>query len=130
LSRGLSLVTPTLDLLRSLWRAVAPHTAELEGTFGFDDPAATGSMHAVLLAADIPGRFSSWDYQPLFGEPVNRGSISFRGSLVPAYVILLLCRYLLRRPVRRLVWRLIRSRWQGRKSTGNDTSSKSAGKAA
>lgn len=87
---------PGLDLLGALPLVIRLKKLHLCGSFGFDDPARTGSLFGFLQSSQLSrGKRLRLDITPDFTRSGIRGRLDLVMHLRLGYLLLLLCRFLL-----------------------------------
>jgi len=95
-----------LIFLQKVWQSLHLR-CEVEGQYGLEDPAATGLMAALI---GIFNQSANMRLTPQFVETGLNLHGNVQGRVVPGQIIWDVGRFLLKKPIRKIWWLLIRER--------------------
>lgn len=101
------LIKAVIKLLKSLLKGVKPNKFYLTGTVGLSDPALTGEI--VGLAWTLNGILNKRiEISAAFDREVIEGEVYIKGRIVPVYMVFCLIRFVLVKPVRKIIKLLLK----------------------
>ncbi|MDD4776583.1 MAG: hypothetical protein PHG75_08730 [Syntrophomonas sp.] len=98
-----------LALLAAIWRSLRLR-CNLDGYYGTDDPASTAYIAAFITALKHCGRYPGLNLNPRFDQLTVNLTGALQGQLVPGLIILDLGRFMLKTPIRKIWWTMLRER--------------------
>lgn len=101
------LVKAVVKLLKSLLKGVKPNKFYLIGTVGLSDPSLTGEVvgAAWVLNGILNRRI---EITAAFDKEVIEGKVYIKGNIVPAYMLFCIARFVLVKPVRKIIKLLLK----------------------
>lgn len=98
-----------LAFLAAIWRSLRLR-CNLDGYYGTDDPASTAYIAAFIAALKHCGRYPGLNLIPRFDQLTVNLTGALQGQLVPGLIILDLGRFMLKRPIRKIWWIMLREK--------------------
>ncbi|WP_207647188.1 DUF2953 domain-containing protein [Peptoclostridium litorale] len=98
-----SMLKSISDLLSDFLRWLKPKKFRLRGMVGFEDPHHTGMLCGLLYIFEEPLRNSGINIISIFDREVFEGSFEIEGKLTIAVLLLICMKFVLSKPVRRII---------------------------